>query len=290
MTDTLHQPLEETVVAPPHTRTGADSVSQSNELHRVIALTWTLALTDWKLRFYGSALGYVWTLAKPFAFFGVLYVVFTQIANLGAGVPHYGAYILFAMVLFNFFAEVTVASVTALTTRESLLRKMYFPPIVVPLSVAVTGLLNLGMTLVAVFIFAIINGVDPQWTWLTLPLLVAMLATFSLGLGMLLSVLYVRFRDIAPIWDVFSQIMFYASAVLYVITSVPDNLKTILLSNPVAAINTEMRRLIIDPSAPSLTTEMPDGKWLIPVILIIVSFVLGLWMFQRDSPRVAENL
>jgi len=133
----------------------------SERIGRVASLTWTLAITDWKLRFYGSVLGYLWTLVRPFAFFGVIYVVFTEIAKVGEGVKNYGLYILFGLVLFTFFSEVTNNCLNSLVTRESLLRKMRFPRIVIPLSVAVTSLLNLGMTLVAVFVFAIAAGDYP---------------------------------------------------------------------------------------------------------------------------------
>ena len=83
-------------------------------------LTWTLAVTDWRLRFYGSALGYLWTLARPFAFFGVIYIVFTEVADFGNQVKDYGICILFSMVLFQFFAEATNGSVTAVVRRENL--------------------------------------------------------------------------------------------------------------------------------------------------------------------------
>ena len=138
------------------------------DFRRFLALMWTLAVTDWKLRFYGSVLGYVWQLARPFAFFGVIYVVFTQIAHLGDDVENYGVYILFALVLFNFFAEVTNACVRSLVARENLLRKISFPRLAIPMAITLTGLFNLGGTLVAVFIFAIGSGVYPDWGWLEL--------------------------------------------------------------------------------------------------------------------------
>src|SRR6188472_3602125 len=163
---------------------------------RVLTLAWTLAVTDWKLRFYGSVLGAVWTVARPFAFFGVVYFIFTDIVGLDQNVKNYGVYILLGLVFFSFFAEVTGSSVQALTMRENLLRKMYFPLIVVPLAVALTALLNLATTFVAVFIFVLANGITPTWTWLELLVGVAIVATFATGLGMLLSALYVRYRDV----------------------------------------------------------------------------------------------
>jgi ABC-2 type transport system permease protein len=263
----------------------------SERFRRVVSLTWTLAITDWKLRFYGSALGYVWTLARPFAFFGVVYVVFTEIANVGDDVKNYGVYILYGLVLFGFFAETTGACVTSLIARGNLLRKMRFPRIVVPLSVVLSALFNLGMTTVAVFIFTLANGIWPTWSWLELIPLVVLLALLATGVGMLLSVLYVRFRDVQPIWEVGTQMLFYASPVLYVATMVPENLQPAYLTNPIAATLTQVRHAIVDPTAPSLATAMGGPvRILIPLGVVALAFGLGLRLFVRRAERIVEEL
>ncbi len=266
--------------------------TRGDELRRLLSLTWTLALSDWKLRFYGSALGLAWTLVRPFALFGVVYVVFTEIAGLDKNVPNYGVYILFALVLYTFFTEMTSNSVQALVSRESLLRKMQFNPIVIPLSISITALLNLGMTLLAVFIFALGTGVYPTLTWLELPVIVLLLFLFGTGVGMLLSVLYVRYRDVQPIWDVVTQITFYASSVLYVaVPTVPANYRQEFLCNPLSALFAQMRHAVIDNDAPTITSAFNHGVYvLIPLGIIVGTFTLGLWFFVRESPRVAENL
>lgn len=261
------------------------------ELRRFLALTWTLALIDWKLRFYGSILGYFWQLARPFAFFGVIYVVFTQIVELGDQIKNYGVYILFAFVLFNFFAEVTNGCVRSLVARENLLRKVSFPRLAIPMSVALTGLFNLGGTLLAVFIFSIASGVYPDWSWLELPILVSLLALLSCGIGMILSVLYVRYRDVEPIWEVTTQILFYASPVLYVSTLVDECCRRPYVAQPLATIMTEMRHAIVDSSAPDVATAIGGAYRLaLPLILILAVFGVGLWLFHREAPRIAEHL
>ena len=261
------------------------------DFRRFLALTWTLAVTDWKLRFYGSVLGYVWQLARPFAFFGVIYVVFTQIAHLGDDVENYGVYILFALVMFNFFAEVTNACVRSLVARENLLRKISFPRLAIPMAITLTGLFNLGGTLVAVFIFAIGSGVYPDWGWLELVPLILAMALLASGVGMLLSVLFVRYRDIEPIWEVFTQILFYASPILYVTTLVDSCCQHEYTAQPLAAIMAEMRHAVIDSSAPDLAAALGGSvRVLIPIAIIIGSFALGLWVFNRESPRIAEHL
>jgi ABC-2 type transport system permease protein len=269
----------------------APPAKPDRELARIASLTWTLGVTDWKLRFYGSALGYLWSLVRPFAFFGVVYLVFTEIAKVGDNVKNYGPYVLFGMVLFQFFGEITGACLSSLTARENLLRKMRFPRIVIPLAAGLTALLNLGMTLVAVFIFTIVSGVSPRWSWLELLPIVVLLAALGLGIGMLLSVLYIRFRDIAPIWEVVTQILFYASPVLYVATMVPAAWQRPYLANPIAALLTEMRHAIVDPASPPVWDAIGGPvRLLIPAALIMLAVALGSWAFAREAPRIAERL
>jgi ABC-2 type transport system permease protein len=263
----------------------------AGDFRRFLALTWTLAVTDWKLRFYGSILGYFWQLARPFAFFGVIYVVFTQIVNLGDQIKNYGVYILFSLVLFTFFSEVTNGCVRALVSRENLLRKVSFPRLAIPMSVTLTSLFNLGGTLLAVFIFAVGSGVYPDWSWFELPVLILLLALISAGIGMILSVLYVRYRDVEPIWEVMTQILFYASPVLYASTLVDECCQRPYIAQPLATIMTEMRHAVVDSTAPSVASAIGGApRLLLPLALIVGSFVFGLWLFNREAPRIAEHL
>jgi ABC-2 type transport system permease protein len=145
--------------------------------------------------------------------------------------------------------------------------------------------------LVAVLIFALLNGVYPTWGWLELPLLVGVLLVFAAGIGMLLSALFVRFRDVAPIWDVVQQGLFYASPILYVATMIPERYLHGYMLNPLAVVLTQMRHAVIDPDAPSAVALVGGyGRLLIPGVLVLGVFALGLWVFQREAPRIAENL
>ena len=262
-----------------------------SDVSRFWNLVFTLAVTDFKLKYYGSVLGYVWTLARPFLFFGVIYFVFTEIVGLDKDVPNYGVYILFALVLFQFFGEVTGNCLGSLVARESMLRKMRFPRLVIPLSVVLTALFNLGMTLIAVFIFAIASGVAPTWGWLELPVIIVLLTIFSTGCGLVLSALFVRYRDVQPIWDVTSQVLFYASPILYVATMVPESYQRAYLANPIAALLTQMRHAVVDPTARPVWDAIGGvERLLVPGGIVVAVFVLGLWVFTREAPRIAENL
>src|SRR4051812_12288650 len=238
-------------------------------------LTWTLATTDFKLRFYGSVLGYAWTLIRPFAMFGVIWVVFAEIVKAGSGVKNYPAYILMSLVLFQYFLAVVTGSLSCLVDRQNLLRKMPFPRLVIPFSVTLTALFDLGLTLLAVFVFLIALGVYPDWAWLELIPIAAALTLFGTGLGLLLSVMFVRFRDMKPIWDVLGQMLFYASPVLYVATGVSEHFRRAYLSNPLATVLTQMRHAVVDPSAPSAAAAMGGAAWLlIPATIVLLAAIV----------------
>jgi ABC-2 type transport system permease protein len=262
-----------------------------DDWHRFWALTWTLAVTEWKLRFYGSVLGYLWTLIRPFALFSVIYFVFVEIAKVGADVKNFGIYLLFSLVIFGFFAETVSSCVDALVARENLLRKVRFPRLVLPASIVLHGLFNVGMTLSAAALIAVASGVYPTWSWLQLPLLIALIGILASGLGMLFSVLFVRYRDIRPIWDVGSQILFYGSPILYVATAVPQDYMRPYLANPIATVLTQMRHAIVDPTAATAWEAIGGvARLAIPLGVIFGMFALGWWAFNREAPKVAENL
>lgn len=263
-----------------------------DDLRRVVALTWMLAVTDFKLRYFGSVLGYVWTLMRPLMLFGILYFVFSQVFGVAQDVKHYPVYLLTSIVLFTYFAETTGGGVQCLINRENLLRKIHFPRIVIPISISLASLFNLALNLVAVGVFAFASGVEPRLSWLQFPLLVLILATFAVGLAMLLSVLYVRFRDIEPIWSVLLQMTFYGTPILYVVGMLPAGIqRELLAANPLADITTQMRHAVLDPSAPSAAHVIgADARLLIPLGVVIATFALGAWAFTREAPRIAENL
>lgn len=266
------------------------------DVRRFVELTITLARTEFKLRYFGSILGYVWSLMRPLLFFGVLYLFFTQILHIGKGVPHYGAYLLTGIVLWNFFGEATGNAVNSLVAREALLRKIRFPRMVIPLSVSLTATFNLGMNSIAVFVFAFANGLTPTARWLELIPIALGFVVFATGFGMLLSVLYVRFRDVAPIWEVLSQAWFYASPIMYTASAYKDRFGAgfahVAMLNPVATLLTQMGHALIGgsrfPSAARTAGGYPTV--IIAVALIPAIFAFGWWFFSREAPRVAENL
>jgi ABC-2 type transport system permease protein len=261
------------------------------DLRRFWSLTFTLAATDFKLRFFGSALGYLWTLMRPLLLFGVLYFVFTEVVRFGTDIANYPVYLLAAIMLFTFFSETTSRGVNSLVERENLLRKVRFPRMVIPLSVTLNALFNLGLNLVVVFVFVFASGITPRWSWLELIPLVGLLVLLATGVTMLLSALYVRYRDMQPIWEVVLQMLFYASPVIYVTETLPDNIEREAMASPITAVLTQMRHALIDPTAPTAAQAIGGSvRLLIPLAVVVVVFVLGVWVFMREAPRIAENL
>jgi ABC-2 type transport system permease protein len=262
------------------------------DLRRLAHLSVTLAVMEFKLRFFGSALGYLWQLIRPLLLFGVLYVVFTEFVKLGANIRYYPAILLTGIVLFTFFADATSRAVTSVADRESLVRKIEFPRLVVPLAVLLVAYFNLVLNLLAVLVFVLATGVDPRVEWLALPLLLVPLGAFAGGLAMLLSALYVRFRDVQPIWEVMLQVIFYGSPILYVLDLLPEHLRELVIwFNPLATILAQARHSMIDESAPN-SWEVAGGfvYLLIPAAIVVGLLVLGFWVFNREAPRIAEEL
>jgi ABC-2 type transport system permease protein len=262
-----------------------------DDLRRFVNLTVILAVTDFKLRFFGSALGYFWTLIRPLLLFGVLYFVFTEVVRFGDDVKNYPVYLLAAIMLFGFFAETTSRGVNSLVERENLLRKVRFPRMVIPLSVTLNALFNLGLNLIVVLVFVLASGIEPRWAWLEMFPLIALLVVLATGVTMLLSALYVRYRDIQPIWEVALQMLFYASPVIYVTSALPDSIEQEAMASPLTAVLTQMRHALIDPGAPTAAEAIGgSARLLIPLAVVIAVFALGVWVFMREAPRIAENL
>jgi ABC-2 type transport system permease protein len=263
---------------------------------RLWLLTWTLAVTEFRLTFMDSFLGYLWTLMKPLALFGVLFVVFTEFLSFNGDVKFYAVSLLLGIILYSFVREGTAMSVRSLVMRENLVRKVDFPRLAVPMSFILTALFNLLLSLVVVVIFLLISGGSVRASWLEMPVLVALLVAFVTGLSFLLSTLFVRFRDIEPIWDVVLQVMFYISPIFYPIELVFQKAGAqwahlLIMLNPFAAILQQARHAFIDPTHMS-AAQAAGGTWrlLVPLGIIVAVNVVGYRVFARNAPRIAEDL
>jgi len=259
--------------------------------HRFFELLWLMSVTEFKKSFFGTVLGYVWSLMRPLMLFAVLLLVFTQIFKLGSEVPHYEVLLLFNIVLFGFFLEGTSGSVGAVVGQEGIVRKTQFPRLVIPLSVVLTALFTLGLNMIVVFAFMLAFGLTPLWTWLLFPLILLALLVFVCALAMLLSALNVRFRDVAIIWTVMATALNYGTPVIYPLNIVPETLKHILMANPLTPIFQQAHVWMIDPGAESVAHAAGGPLPLVVAGLIYAGVcVAGVWVFTREAPRIAEQL
>jgi ABC-2 type transport system permease protein len=282
----------QTAAAPPPGRPIRGPSAVGGDWRRLLQLTRLMAVTDFRLRFFGSVLGYLWQVMHPLLLFGVLYLVFTEVVRIGGDVPFYGVALLAGIVLFVFLSESTSQSVQSLVEREPIVRKIQFPRLAVPLSVVLTALFRLGLNLLVVFVFLLAAGGQVRWSWLEVPVLIALLALLALGLASLLSALYVQFRDVKPIWDVALQVVFYGSPIFYPIDVITnDTLRELLMLNPFAAILQQFRHAVIDPAHPSAFEAIGESALiLVPLGLIALLAVAGFRYFDRKAPRIAEEL
>lgn len=261
---------------------------------RFVALTWTLATMEFRLKFFGSVLGYFWQLMKPLMLFGVLYVVFTEFVRIGGGVKDYPLVLLMGIVIYTFYSEVTSAAVGSVLNRENLVRKIQFPRMVIPLSVVLTSFFNFVLNFVAVLVFMLATGIEIRWSWLQFVPLLLLLGLLCTGIAMGLSALYVRYRDIAPIWDVALPITFYGSPVLYPIEVVAKESETtahLLMCSPLAVVLQQARHALIDPSSPSAAEAIGGApRLLIPLGIVVAVCLVGYFVFERSAPYIAEEL
>ncbi|MCB9822866.1 ABC transporter permease [Candidatus Nomurabacteria bacterium] len=251
-----------------------------------------LVRTDFKLRYQGSILGYTWSLLRPLLMFVILYIVFVKFLKIGKGVEHYPVYLLLGIVLWGFFTEMTSQSLGSIVGRGDLIRKIKIPRWIIVISSSVSALINLFLNLIIIVIFIILNKVDLHPSALLLPLSLIELYLFSLGVSFFLAAAYVKFRDISYIWEVVLQAGFYATPILYPLTLVPNiTFQKILLLNPIAqAVQGARFNVVTTQTVTSSTLSDNTVYILIPVIITLVTLLIGGLYFKKESKYFAENI
>lgn len=258
--------------------------------YNYFGLTKELALTDFKLKYQGSFFGYLWSLAKPLMFFGVLYVVFTKFFKLGGEIPNYPVYLLLGIVLFSYFTESTSVSIGSIVGQGDLIRKIYFPRIILTISTSVTALITLLLNFLAVVIFMIFSNVSPTTNIIFFPLLLVEIFILTAGVSLFLASFFVKFRDIAHIWEVITQVLFYAVPIIYPLSFVPEKIGKIILLNPLAQIIQDSRYVLITTESETVWKVLQFPYFLIPYVLPIAIFSIGYWFFQKSAAKFAEEV
>ncbi|MDO4667372.1 MAG: ABC transporter permease [Streptococcus sp.] len=251
--------------------------------------------TDFKLRYQGSLIGHLWSILKPLMLFTIMYLVFVRFLRFDDGTPHYAVGLLLGMVTWNFFTEATNVGMMSIVARGDLLRKLNFSKEIIVFSSVIGAAINYAINLLVVFVFAFINGVPFRLEFLVIIPLFIELVLFTTGITFILATLFVRYRDIGPIWEVFLQGGLYATPVIYSLTFIlqrgQTTLAKLMMINPLAQIIQDMRHFVIN-SDSTRGWDLINHHIiaLIPYILPILIFLIGYLIFNKNAKRFAEIL
>jgi len=252
-----------------------------------------LVITDFKLRYQGSILGYAWSILKPLFLFAIMYVVFGLMIKIGS-VEHYAVYLLLGIVLWTFFSEATNQGMNSIVARGDLLRKINFPKYIIVLSTTISALINLCLNLMIVIILMLLNGVEFHFSATMLPIYILEIYILALGLAFYLSALSVKYRDTSHIWEIIMQAAFYATPIIYPLAIVAEKSNTLaqlLLLNPVTQAVQDARYSFI--TKESLTIHgMSDDIFftMVPFLITILIFFGGTYYFKKNSKYFAERI
>jgi ABC-2 type transport system permease protein len=259
-------------------------------LQRNLNLVRELSITQFKLKYTGSALGYVWSLIKPLLLFGVMYLVFSVLLGTGKGTYNFPVQLLVGVVLWTFFVEATTTAMNAIAGAGGLIRKAYFPRWILVLASTASASLSFAINTILVIIVTLALGhLSLSWRSLLAPLYYVEFTVLVLGLSLLLAALFVFFRDLGHIWEIFSLVLFYVSAIIFPFNRIPVHLRDLVGLNPVAQIVEDLRYALVDSRIPSMESLM-GPLVVVPILISVATFVIGLAVFTWLTPRFAEDL
>lgn len=250
-----------------------------------------LVKTDFKLRYQGSVLGYVWSLLRPLALFIILYIVFSKFLKIGADIPNYPIYLLLGIVLWSYFAEVTSSSVSSIVAKGDLIRKINFPKYVIVVAGSFSALINLCLNFLIVGVFMLFSDIDIKSYVLLLPFIIIELFIFSLAVGFFLSAAFVRLRDMSHIWEVLLQAAFYATPILYPLSLLPAGAAKALMLNPMAQIIQDARFLLVTDQTQTISSVYGTHfSRIISFTIVLASVVIAAVYFRSRSRFFAEEV
>jgi len=242
----------------------------------------TLTWTNFKLRYYGSFLGYFWSLLKPLGLFGVLYMVFTVFLKQSS--PHYGISLLLGIILWDFFVAGTTAGMNGFIGSYQLIRKIYLPRIILVAAAVASTFIGFFFNLIIFAVFALLDGVvfTPKAMWF-LPLVFALYLIVT-GLGFILSIVVVKVRDVLSLWDLATQLGFWATPIVYKMSTVPEKWRFLIFLNPMSGIIEYCRYVLLGIGG------LTKIGFIYIIILSIVISVIGLVVFKTKEGEMVEDL
>lgn len=249
-------------------------------------LIWMLAKTDFKLRYHGSILGYVWAILKPLLMFAILNFVFSSMFNpRGTGVSTYSLQLLVSLMMFYFFSEGTSAGMSSLLSKSQLVTKIYVPRWTIILASTLNAAMIFLMNLLVIAFFFAIKGFLPSIASVLLFFLFSIfIYIIVVSFSLITAPLYVKFRDLTMIWDVLLMIILYASPIIYPLATLPAKYHQLILLNPMAFIVHFTKESLINNHFADL------GQYTAFIGIVLGSFVLSIFSYRKFAPRIAEEI
>nr|WP_188355145.1 ABC transporter permease [Galliscardovia ingluviei] len=256
-----------------------------------------LVKTDFQLRYQGSFLGMLWSVVKPLMLFAVMYVVFVRFLKFTDGTPTFPISLLCGTCLWNFFSESTSMGMRAIVDRGDLLRKIHFPNYIIVASTTMGSMISLSINLLVVIAFGFFAHAHYTWRILLVPFNILQLYIIALGFALLLGTLYVYFRDVAHIWEVVLQALFYATPIIYPISMITKNPEfawaaKIIMLNPSTQVIMDVRHNLLSPEyVPTVWTMIHNPLInVLPYLASIILLWIGVAVFRKNSAKFAEVL
>lgn len=257
-----------------------------------------LVKTDFQLRYQGSFLGVLWSVLKPLMLFAVMYMVFVRFLKFSDGTPSFAISLLCGTCLWSFFNESTSMGMSAIVNRGDLLRKIHFPNYIIVASTTMGAMISLAINLLVVIVFGFFANAHYTWHMLLVPLNILQLYAIALGVALVLATLYVYFRDVAHIWEVVLQAMFYATPIIYPITMITQRapelawVTKLLMLVPTTQTIMDIRHNLISPEDVPTIWTLVDNRLLclLPYMLSVVILRFGIHVFRKHSAKFAEVL
>lgn len=236
-----------------------------------------LVKRDFKKKYKRTVLGMAWSILSPLLMLFVMKLVFTQF--FGRAMEHYTTYLFCGNLVFSYFNEATSQGMTSLMGNAAIFTKINVPKYLFLFSKNIQALINFGLTLIVFFVFCILDGITFTWKFIFMLYPIILLLLFNIGMGLILSALFVFFRDIQYLWAIFTQLLMYLSAIFYTVDRYSPLGQNLFLLNPVYVFIRYFRLIVIDAAIPPI--------WLHLLILLYVMIVLsiGCWMYKKYNTR-----
>ena len=232
-----------------------------------------LVKRDFTKKYKRTMLGMAWSILSPLMTLLIMWIVFSNF--FGGNMKHYVVYLFSGQLVFAYFTDSTNLSMNALVNNAGIFTKVNVPKYLFLLSQNVSSLINFGLTLLLFFGFAALDGVTFTWKFLCLLYPIACLVTFNIGMGMILSALYVFFRDMQYLWGVITQLLMWMSAIFYTIEGFSYKVQMMFLANPIYLYIRYFRKIVLDGVIPS------PGFHLLAAAYALAALAIGTFVYRK---------